>query len=141
MQVEQIMNKDVKMIESKSYVDEAARKMKTFDIGFLPVHENGKVVGAITDRDIAIRCVAEDMDPRETRVSQTMTSHVFCCYQDQDIQQAAQLMEENQIHRLIVLDRQDQIAGVLSTRDFAIKAGNEHLTFEVFERICESAQA
>ncbi len=137
MKVSEIMSADMQMADSQDTVSDASKQMRDFDIGFLPVQENGKIVGAITDRDITIRCVAEDKDASSTPVSDVMTRKVLCCYDEDDVSDAARLMEQQQVRRLIVLDSDDRLCGVLSTGDMSQKTRDEHLIFEVFEKISE----
>jgi CBS domain-containing protein len=116
---------------------EAAQKMKHLDIGMLPVCEGQYVVGMITDRDITIRATAEGKDPRSSPVREAMTEEVICCYEDQEIQEAARIMEEKQIRRLPVIDRERSLVGVVSLGDLAVRQHNERLAGEVLGRVSE----
>src|SRR5215207_9660507 len=103
MQCEQIMQREVESCSPDATVAEAARKMRDNDIGFLPVcDESGRVVGALTDRDIAIRCVAEGLVTAEVR--DVMTEHVICCLPSDDIERAEELMEQQRVSRIICCD-------------------------------------
>lgn len=139
MRVRDIMSTHVQQIRSDASVSEAADMMRNFDVGILPVLESNRVVGIITDRDIVIRGVAAGLDPDETNVKDVMTSDVICCSFDDDIATAARLMEENQVRRLIVLNDQQLVVGIVSLGDLAVKSQNEHLSYEVLERVCEPA--
>lgn len=139
MQVSEIMTKNVKMVGNNETVTRAAQIMKDLDLGMLPVQKNNKIIGVLTDRDIVIRTLADKLDPQRCTTSDVMTPEFFCCFEDDSLEQAVQIMENNQIHRLIICDHQNQPVGVLSTSDLAVKVHNEHLVWEVMERICEPA--
>ena len=139
MNVKEIMTCNAETIESQATLVEAAQKMKQLDVGALPVWESGELAGMITDRDIAIRGVAQAKDPTATRVSDIMTPEVFYCFADDDIHEAAELMEEKSIHRLLVLDDTNEPAGFVSLADFAVKSRDERLAWEILEKISEPA--
>jgi CBS domain-containing protein len=115
--------------------------MKSFDIGVLPVKQKKKIVGMITDRDIVTRVIAKKMDPQSTKVNEAMSREVAFCSEEDEVEMAAKMMEEKQIHRLLVLGSDHNMAGMLSVADLACKARDEHLTYEVMERICEPVHA
>lgn len=140
MKVKEIMNSPVKIISSDAMITQAAGMMRTFNVGILPVTREDEIVGMITDRDITVRIVAEKLDPQKTPVGKAMTSDVTCCSEDMDMEEAAKMMEEKKIHRLLVLGSNNKIAGVLSTGDIARKAKDEHILHEVLERVCEPAR-
>ncbi len=139
MQVKEIMTPNVETINSQANLVEAAGKMEMLNIGALPVWDNGELIGMITDRDIAVRAVAEEKDPSKTSVKEIMTSDVCCCFEDGDIREAARIMEENSIHRLLVVNSENEPVGFISLSDFAVKSHDEHLTCELLERISEPA--
>ncbi len=139
MNVNEIMTCNAETIDSQATLVEAAQKMKQLDVGALPVWESGELAGMITDRDIAIRGVAQAKDPTATRVNEVMTPEVFYCFADDDIHEAAELMEEKGIHRLLVLDESNEPAGFVSLADFAVKSRDERLAWEILEKISEPA--
>ena len=139
MQVKDIMTFSVEAINSGSNLVEAARKMQSLEVGALPIWEEDKLIGMITDRDITIRGVANEKNPSSTNVKEIMTSDICCCCEDDDIYEAASMMEDRSIHRLLVVNRDDEPVGFLSLSDFAVKGHDEHLTCEVLERISEPA--
>jgi CBS domain-containing protein len=120
MQCKEIMEKDVQFVFADEKVDSAAEMMRDSEIGFVPVcdPENKKVVGTLTDRDIAIRIVAESR-AAETPVSEVMTTAPIFCNSDDDVGQARELMESHQVSRVIVLDNSERLAGVISLADIA----------------------
>ncbi len=139
MQVKEIMTCNIETIGSDANLVEAAQKMKLLEVGALPIWENGKLIGMITDRDITIRGVADEKNPSSTSVKEIMTSDVCCCCEDDDIHEAARMMEEKSIHRLLVANSNNEPVGFVSLSDFAVKSHDEHLTCEVLERISEPA--
>jgi CBS domain-containing protein len=102
----------------------------------LPVcGEGDRLVGMITDRDIAIRAVAEGDDADMTFVKNVMTPGVIYCYEDQEVQEAAELMEKHQVRRLVVLNRDKQLVGIISLGDLAVDTQNEQLAGHTLEAI------
>lgn len=138
MKVNEIMSTDLKTIEHDKSLCDAAKLMESFDVGCLPVIQEDEIVGMLTDRDIVIRGLAAHLNPETTPVSDIMTPEVFCCYEDQSVEEAAQILEEEQVHRLVVLDNQNLPVGLISAaHDISTGTHDEHLTYEVIERICE----
>jgi CBS domain-containing protein len=103
--------------------------------GPLPVCDNDRLAGLITDRDIAVRAVAEGCDPRTTTVKDVMTPDVVYCFEDQDVQEAAQLMREHQVRRLVVLNRDKRLVGIVSLGDLAVETGDEKLAAKTLEHV------
>jgi len=109
--------------------------MKDLDVGPLPVCEGDRLVGMVTDRDITVRAVAEGCDSRTTTVRDVMTSDVVYCFENQDVEEAARLMKEHQVRRLIVLSRDKRLVGIVSLGDLAVETGDEHLTGRTLEEV------
>src|SRR5436190_22171576 len=105
MRVSEVMTQGVECTRPDATLQEAAAKMKSLDVGPLPVCENDRLVGMITDRDIAVRAVAEGEDPKKIRVRDIMTTEVVYCFDNDLVSEAARLMEEKQLRRLVVLTR------------------------------------
>jgi CBS domain-containing protein len=139
MKISEIMTQDVEVIQPDSGLQEAAGKMKALNVGSLPVSNNRKLLGIITDRDIVIRAVADGRDPATTKVSETMSPDLVYCYEDQDVKEAANLMERHQIRRLPILDRNQQLVGIVSLGDLAVETKNK-LSGEVLEEVSEPAK-
>jgi CBS domain-containing protein len=137
MKIRDMLTKDPQVIRPDAMICEAARMMKQHDIGMLPVCDGERLVGSITDRDLTVRAVADACDPLSTRVRDIMTPNVFWCYDDQDIQEAAQLMEEKQIRRLPIVNRDKRLVGIISLGDLALRTQNERLAEEVLECVSE----
>jgi CBS domain-containing protein len=120
----------------------AAERMRELDCGSLPVcGDSDKLVGMITDRDITIRGTAESCDPAGTRVADVMSPGIFYCFEDEDVAAAAQLMEEKQVRRLVVLNRDKRMVGIVSLGDIAVRNHDDRLSGEALERISEPALA
>jgi CBS domain-containing protein len=119
MRCEEVMTREVECLKSSDSVAEAARRMSELDVGFLPVcRDDGTAVGTLTDRDIVLRVVA-DRQSYETDVGDVMTPNVICCRPDDDVSRAEQLMRTNQISRILCMDDEGQIAGVISLADIS----------------------
>ena len=112
--VRDIMSKDVQSVSENTTLKDSAQLLKTRDIGSVPVVEGRKIVGILTDRDIAIRGVAEGRDPGSTRVADVMSKDVVTVREDADLQEAEQLMHDHQLRRLPVVNGQGEIVGYLA---------------------------
>ncbi|MHB1844026.1 MAG: CBS domain-containing protein [Deltaproteobacteria bacterium] len=116
MRCEELMERDVSFVSPGDSVLEAARKMSELDVGFLPVCDGGeRVVGAITDRDIAVRLVAKDL-PSGTEVRDVMTEELYYCEPTDDIRLAEELMAKNQVSRILCIDH-GRLVGIISLSD------------------------
>jgi CBS domain-containing protein len=124
MKLKEIMTTDVEVIRPESSVTEAAKKMRSLNIGALPVCDGRRLLGMVTDRDITVRAVAESRDPDNTLVRDCMSPEVVYCFEDQSAQEAERLMEEKQIRRLPVLTSEKQLAGIIALGDLATKTGD-----------------
>ena len=140
MQLKDIMTRDVEVIRPDATLQEAAQKMKGLDVGPLPVCDGERLVGMLTDRDITVRATAEGRDPKTTEVREVMTCEVLYAFEDQGVTEAARLMEEHQIRRLVVLNRDKRLVGIVSLGDVAVHTDNERLAGEVVERVSEPAE-
>jgi CBS domain-containing protein len=121
MKISNVMSKDVQLVKSDDTLRSAAALMKKIDAGLLPVTEADKLVGMITDRDIAIRAVAEGKGP-DTKVRDAMSPEVKYCFEDEDVTHVAENMGELQIRRLPVMNRDKRLVGIVSVADLAIEA-------------------
>ena len=119
MKVQEIMSTKVETIKPTSSLRAAARLLSNLNVGALPVVDDGKLVGIITDRDVSVYAIAIGRDPQNTDVQKVMTKEVFTCYEDQKLSEAAEIMEQHNIRRLAVMNRNDEIAGFLSVDDLA----------------------
>jgi CBS domain-containing protein len=122
MKVREAMTLDVRLVKPDQPIREAAKLMGELDIGALPVEENDRLVGMITDRDIAVRAVAAGRGP-DTAVREVMSGEIKYCYEDQSVDEVTQNMGELRIRRLPVLNREKRLVGILSLGDLAIDEG------------------
>lgn len=119
MRVSECMTREVRVASPGQSIREVAKIMGEIDAGVLPVGDNDRLVGMITDRDIAIRAVAQGKGP-ETPVREIMsTEKVLYCYDDEDLAQVAQNMGEQQVRRLPVVNREKRLVGIVSLADVA----------------------
>jgi CBS domain-containing protein len=118
MKVSEAMTTDVQTVRPDQTIQEAARLMADLDAGIVPVGENDRLIGMLTDRDIAVRAVAEGKGP-DTPVREAMTSEVRYCYDDEDCAAVAQNMGGLQIRRLPVVNRDKRLVGIVSLGDLS----------------------
>ena len=135
-----VMTRNVEDISPQIPLTEAAQKMRSLDVGALPVCKDGRPIGMLTDRDITLRAVAAGRDPSQMLVSEAMTPQLIFCYEDDDLHEAARIMEERQIRRLVVFDHNNCPCGIISLGDLATRTDDEHLSSEVLQRVSEPAQ-
>jgi CBS domain-containing protein len=118
MKVSETMTRDVKVANPAQSIREAACLMAEIDAGVLPVGENDRLVGMITDRDIALRAVAEGKSP-DTKVSDVMSREVLYCFEDQDVEEVSCNMGDVKVRRMPVLNRDKRLVGIISLGDLA----------------------
>jgi CBS domain-containing protein len=118
------MTRDVRVANPDQTIQDAAKMMSDVDAGVLPVGENDRLVGMITDRDIAVRAVAQGKGP-DTPVREVMTADVKYCFDDEDTDQVARNMGDQQIRRLPVVNRDRRLVGILSLGDLAVMQGGQ----------------
>lgn len=118
MRVADVMTKNVHVVSPQDTVAAVAQHMAENDIGFLPVGDDDRLVGMITDRDIVVRCVAHGRDAN-TRVADVMTSDVKYCFDDEELSDVAHNMGDEQVRRMPVVNRAKRLVGVISLADAA----------------------
>jgi CBS domain-containing protein len=138
MKIQDIMTTNVECVWPDDTLQEAALKMKEMEIGPLPVCDGGRILGMITDRDITIRSVALGCDPRSTMVRDIMTREIIRCYEDEECEEAERLMETRQVRRILVVNRDEQLVGILSLADLAA-TGSAQRVGEVLQEVSEPA--
>ena len=116
-----LMSRDVKVINPDMTIRDAARKMRDGDFGMMPVGGDDRLIGTISDRDIAIRAVAEGKDAG-TQVRDVMSEGVAWAYEDDSVEEAARIMSERQVRRLPVVDRDKRLVGIVALGDFAVES-------------------
>ncbi len=133
MKVNEIMSTKVESVSPTSSLRATARKLSNMNVGALPVVDDGKLIGIITDRDVSVYAIAIGRDPQSTDVKRVMTKEVFTCNENQELSEAAEIMENHNIRRLAVIDNNNDIAGILSVDDLA------HVSHELAGSVLEAA--
>ena len=131
-----LMSRDVKVISPDMSIREAASQMRDGDFGMLPVGENDRMIGTITDRDIAIRGVAEGKDAG-TKVRDVMSEGISWAYEDDSVEAAAKIMSERQVRRLPVVDRDKRLVGIVALGDFAVESSEVRPAAEALSGISQ----
>jgi CBS domain-containing protein len=139
MKVSEVMSSDVQCTRPDATLHQAAEKMKSLDVGSLPVCHSDRLVGMITDRDIVIRSVAEGHDPEVDHVGDVMSPEMFYCFEDQDVREVARLMKDKQVRRIPVLSREKRLVGIVSLGDLALLPGADEMAEQALEEISEPA--
>ena len=134
--IREIMTSNPSTVEHDQPVVEAARIMKQEDAGVVPVTENGRLAGMVTDRDIAIRVVAEGKDPAETTVREIASTNLVTVDTQQELDEALRLMAKHQVRRLPVVEEDGRLVGVVAQADVA-RAGDDAQTGQVVQEISE----
>ena len=120
-QLKDLMSRDVKVIRPDMTIGEAAKKMRDGGFGMMPVEEGDRMIGTISDRDIAIRAVAEGKGAG-TKVRDVISEGIAWAYEDESVEQAAMIMSERQVRRLPVVDRDKRLVGIVALGDFAVES-------------------
>lgn len=138
MKCKDIMTKSIKTCNYNCNAKEAAQIMKKFDTGAVPVVDAmNKPLGVITDRDITINSVAEGSSPENVKVLNLMTKHIISVHEDDSIDVAAQKMKENKVRRVLVVDDEDRLKGIISLADFALNEEFKQEACKIIEQISE----
>lgn len=139
MHVKEIMTSQFEMIDATRSLNEAAEKMESLNVGVLPIREGTKIIGLITDRDIVVRGLARQRDPSSTQVKEIISSHLISCSEDDSVEEAVRLMEDNKVRRLLVCNQDRTPTGIVSLGDIAAKTSQEELVGAALESISEPA--
>ena len=139
MLLKEIMTYDLGVISPGDTLEQAARIMEVLDVGPVPVCKGNQVVGMLTDRDITVRATAAGCDPKTTLVCDAMSQDIVSCYEDQDVQEAAKLMKEKQVRRLLVMNRAQELVGIVSLGDLATEAEDQGQPGDVLKKVSEPA--
>ncbi|MEW6271576.1 MAG: CBS domain-containing protein [Thermodesulfobacteriota bacterium] len=140
MQVRELMTADVDVVRPDDTIRDAAMRMRSLDVGAIPVCDGERLAGMLTDRDITIRAVAESRDPAGTPVRDVMTPDIVFVLEDQDIDEAARLMEERQVRRLPVLNSQKRLVGIVSLGDLAVGTRDTERVGHTLEEVSAPAE-
>jgi CBS domain-containing protein len=136
--IKDLMSRDVQVISPDTTIAEAARRMRDGDFGMMPVGENDRMVGAISDRDIAVRAVAEGRDGN-AKVRDVMSDGVRWAYEDESVERAVEIMSEHQIRRLPIVNRDKRLVGILALGDIACDKSEIEPAAEALSEISEPA--
>ena len=136
MKVKDAMHAGVTWVGPETSVFELARNMREHDIGSIPVGENDRLIGMVTDRDIATKAFADGKEPSEMTARDMMSGPILYCRADEDIDDAVRIMEDHQVRRLPVIDANKRMVGMLSLGDIAA-CTNRDLLGEVVEKVAE----
>ena len=138
MIIKDIMSKDVEIVAPETILIDVVSKMQSRDCGCVVVAKDDRLVGMITDRDIALRCIAKSHDQKETTAEQVMSSEILYCMETDDADDVARNMGENKVRRLPVLDANKRLVGIVSLGDLASHS-NHLLCGEMLGKICKAA--
>ncbi len=131
MKAKDIMSRNPEILSPEMTLQEAAEKMKKQDFGFMPIGENDRLIGAVTDRDIVIRGVASGKDSKKVTIRDIMTDKIQYCFENDSIDKIAEMMSKLQIRRLAVLNENKRIVGIISIGDVATKSNDNNLSGKV----------
>lgn len=137
MKISEVMSKDVELVAPETLLIDVVKKMQHRDCGSIIVAKDDRLVGMITDRDIAIRCIANNHDPKETTAEQIMSSQILYCREMDDADDVARNMAENKVRRLPVLNEDKRLVGIVSLGDLASHS-NHKLCGETLGIICKT---
>jgi CBS domain-containing protein len=135
MKIRDVMTRSVELVNPDTSLQEAARKMRETDTGFLPVGENDRLAGTLTDRDITIRAVAEGRDPKSAKVRDAMSDEIVYVFEDAETAEAADLMAQRQIRRLPVLNQDKRLVGVVSLGDLATRTPDDDVVGQTVQDV------
>ncbi|KHD89860.1 MAG: inosine-5-monophosphate dehydrogenase [Bdellovibrio sp. ArHS] len=135
MKVRDVMTPKAKVINHEHSVLEAAQIMLQEDCGSIPVEKNDKMVGMLTDRDIAIRVVAQGKDPRRTKVEEVMSEGINYCFEEDSIDEVNDKMSRRQHRRLPVVNKDKRLVGMVSLGDVANRAKDARLSHEILSNV------
>src|SRR5689334_13660001 len=135
MLVKEIMSRKPEYLSPIDTLKAAAAQMHSHDYGFIPIGENDRLLGAVTDRDLVIRGMANGADPNKTKLKTVMSEGIFYCFEDDKIEKAVKMMEEQQIRRLVVLNKNKRMIGIISLGDIATKCKNAKLCSELTDAV------
>jgi CBS domain-containing protein len=139
MQIKDVMTREVEVIRPDATLEDAAAKMDALNIGSLPVCDGDRVLGMITDRDITVRATAVGGDPTAIRTRDVMSADVIYGFEDQDVKDAAKLMREAQIRRLIILNRDKRLVGIVALGDLAVDS-DAQMAGKTLKQVSEPAE-
>lgn len=136
MKVKEIMTRDIDVVSPETTLRDAAERMQSLDVGVLPVCDQDRLVGVITDRDITVRATADGLDPFATQVGEVMSrDDLITCSMDDDVEAATQRMRDKQVRRLPVLDQEHRLVGILALGDLVVDQENREVSSETLKAV------
>ncbi len=139
-QISDIMTRDVRCVAPGDTLQRAAKFMNELNVGALPVWDGKNLIGMVTDRDITIRGVAEGKQVDAAPVSDVMSADVQCCFEDEKIDEVMEKMRDSQIRRVPVMNRQNQLVGMISLGDLATKTTSDDDVHSTLENISSPSE-
>ena len=136
--IKELMSTDVQVIRPDDTIEAAAKKMQKGNFGMLPVEENDRMIGSISDRDIAIRAVAAGK-ATSTKVREVMTEGIVWAFEDDSVADAGKLMSEHQIRRLPIVNSSKRLVGIVALGDFAVESAEIKVAGEALSEISQPA--
>jgi CBS domain-containing protein len=136
MKIRDIMSTDVQIVSPDTFLHEVAQKMQHRDCGSILVAKDDRLLGMITDRDLALRCVAQSHYPAETTAEQVMTAEILYCYDTDEAEDVALNMTRNKVRRLPVLDKDKRLVGIVSLGDLAVNSSDHVICGRALGYIC-----
>jgi len=119
MKIREIMTTNVECVAPEASLKELATKMKTLDVGFVPICDNDRLAGTVTDRDIVVRGIAGGVDVTTGKAKDVMTKDVHWCFDDQEVKDVAELMRDKEVRRMLILNKDKRLVGVVSIGDIS----------------------
>jgi CBS domain-containing protein len=137
MEVREIMTSNVECLAPEANLKEIAEEMKSLDVGFIPICENDRLVGTVTDRDIVIRAVADGIDINTCKAREIMSREVVYAFEEDDVKSVAEKMCDKDVRRILILDKAKRLVGVVSIGD--ISKVEEKVSGKTLHDIIEAA--
>ena len=140
MNVKEVMTPNVRIADPDQSIYEIAKLMRDDGFGVMPVGENDRLIGMITDRDICCRAVADKMNPEKTTVRDIMSEEMLYCFEDEDIDDVVDKMAKQQVRRFPVLNSNKRLVGIISLGDIALAAQNKQVAGEAISAVSKHSE-
>ncbi len=137
MQAKDVMTKKPEFLPPTATLKEVALSMKSHDFGFVPIGENDRLVGTITDRDITVRAIAKGKDPNKTIARDIMTEKLEYCFDTDDLGKVVSHMQEAKVRRIVVLNKSKRMVGIISLGDIACKGNDAEMCGSLTEEVSQ----
>lgn len=137
MKLNEVMTRKPEYITPETTLKDAAVQMRDLDVGMLPVGDGSRLHGVVTDRDMVVRLLADGHDLRGMKAAEAMTPKILYAYEDQSVDEAVHMMREQKVRRLVVVDREKNMTGIVALADLARHAGDASLKAEALEGVSQ----